>query len=115
MDCAAISIEAAANNEKLQQLGVDEGNKTAQNVAAGVAGLFIWPLWFAMDFQGAAGKEVAAINNRNQYLAMMAAQRNCGAPAPKIAQPVEPLRPAPAAAYVRPLVYYIAPQRHRGI
>src|SRR3954469_4948037 len=64
MDCAAISIEAQANNGKLQQLGVEESNKVGQNVAAGVAGLFIWPLWFAMDFQDAAGKEVAAINSR---------------------------------------------------
>jgi hypothetical protein len=44
MDCAAISIEAQANNAKLQQLGVEEGNKIGQNVAMGVAGLFIWPL-----------------------------------------------------------------------
>src|SRR5215213_2824551 len=80
MDCAAISIEAQANNAKLEQLGGEEGNKVAQNVAAGVAGLFIWPLWFAMDFQGAAGKEVAAINSRNQYLATMAVQRRCGNP-----------------------------------
>lgn len=87
MDCAAISIEAQANNTKLEQLGVEEGNKTAQNVAAGVAGLFIWPLWFAMDFQGAAGKEVTAINSRNQYLAVMAAQRRCGAPQAPVAPP----------------------------
>jgi hypothetical protein len=52
MDCAAISAEAQANNAKLHELGVEEGNKVGQNVAAGVAGLFIWPLWFAMDFQG---------------------------------------------------------------
>ena len=25
--------------------------KVAQNVAAGVAGLVVWPLWFAMDFK----------------------------------------------------------------
>jgi hypothetical protein len=91
MDCAAISIEAQANNTKLQALGGEEADKVAQNVAAGVAGLFIWPLWFAMDFQGSAGKEVAAINSRNQYLASMAQQRHCGAPA----QPVAPLPPQP--------------------
>src|SRR3954467_8410537 len=56
MDCAAISIEAQANNAKIQYLGAEEGNKAGQNVAAGVVGLFIWPLWFAMDFQDAAGK-----------------------------------------------------------
>lgn len=91
MDCAAISIEAQANNAKLTALGVEEGDKVGQNVAAGVAGLFIWPLWFAMDFQGAAGKEGAAINSRNQYLASMATQRRCGAPA----QPAAPMPPQP--------------------
>lgn len=81
MDCAAISIEAQANNTKLQALGGEQGNKVAQNVAAGVVGLFIWPVWFAMDFQGSADKEEAALNSRNQYLAVMAQQRRCGAPA----------------------------------
>lgn len=90
MDCYAISLEAHANNVKLQQLGVEEGNKVGQNVAMGVAGLFIWPLWFAMDFQDAAGKEVAAINSRNQYLAALATQRRCGAP-----QQSAPLPPQP--------------------
>jgi len=92
MDCAAISIEAQANNAKLQSLGSEEGNKAAQNVTAGVVGLFIWPVWFAMDFQGAADKEEAAINSRNQYLAVMAQQRHCGAPAssPSVA-PVAPV------------------------
>src|SRR5437763_11428534 len=37
MDCTAISIEAQANNTKLQALGGEEADKVAQNVAAGVA------------------------------------------------------------------------------
>jgi len=78
MDCAAISAEAQANASKIQALGSEEGGKVAQNVAAGVAGLFIPVLWFAMDFQGAAGKEVAALQSRQQYLVTMAEQRNCG-------------------------------------
>jgi hypothetical protein len=34
-----------------------KGGKVAQNVAVGVAGLFIPVLWFGMDFQGAADTE----------------------------------------------------------
>jgi hypothetical protein len=94
MDCAAISIEAQANNTKMQALGGEQGNKVAQNVAAGVVGLFIWPVWFAMDFQGAADKEEAAINSRNQYLAVMAQQRHCGAPASP-----PPIAPAPSVPF----------------
>ena len=78
LDCPAIAAEVQANDSKIRELGKEEGAKVAQNVAAGVAGLFIWPLWFAMDFQGAAGKEVAALQQRQSYLATIAAERNCG-------------------------------------
>jgi hypothetical protein len=37
-DCPAIMAEVQANNEKVQKLASDEGLKTAQNVAAGLAG-----------------------------------------------------------------------------
>jgi hypothetical protein len=77
MDCSAIIAEAHANNQKVQELASEEGSKVRQNVAAGVAGLFIWPLWFAMDFQGAAGKEVTALQSRQQYLGTMAEQKQC--------------------------------------
>jgi hypothetical protein len=80
MDCLAIAAEAQANNVKVQDLASEKGGKVAQNVAAGVAGLFIWPLWFAMDFQGSASKEASALQSRQQYLTTMAEQRRCGAP-----------------------------------
>ena len=38
---------------------------------AGVAGLFVPVLWFGMDWQGAANKEVAALQSRQQYLATL--------------------------------------------
>jgi hypothetical protein len=74
-DCAAIRAEVEANNRRVQELASEEGLKTTQNVAAGVAGLFIPVLWFGMDFQGAASKEVAALQSRQQYLATLAGQR----------------------------------------
>ncbi len=55
MDCNAINAEIATNTAQQSELGKEKGAKVVQNVAAGVAGLVIWPLWFAMDFQGAAG------------------------------------------------------------
>lgn len=75
MNCTAIQAEIQANNTKISDLASEEGAKVAQNVAAGVAGIFIWPIWFAMDFQGAAGKESAALQARNQYLGALAPQR----------------------------------------
>jgi len=78
MDCAAIMIEVQANNAKVQQLASDKGLKTAQNVAAGVAGLVIPVLWFGMDFQGTADTELQALQARQQYLSSLAEQRRCG-------------------------------------
>jgi hypothetical protein len=119
VDCAAIFAEVQANNAKISDLSSEQGGKVAQNVAAGVVGLFIWPVWFGMDFQGAAGKEVDALNSRQQYLATLAEQRNCGAPAappvavtqlvaPALAQPVAKqvmttVTPAPAATPPQPV------------
>jgi len=101
LDCAAINAEAQANTKRIQELASEEGGKVAQNVAAGVIGLFIWPVWFAMDFQGAAAKEVAALQSRQQYLGTLAEQR-CGA------TPSLPGQSLPAASS-RPTPPYAAP------
>jgi hypothetical protein len=78
-DCQAILTEVQANKAKVAELGSEDGAKVAQNVAAGVAGLFIPVLWFAMDFQNAAGKETTALEQRNSYLARLAESR-CNTP-----------------------------------
>ena len=94
MDCTAILAEFSGNNERVKQLAADKGLKTTQNVAAGVAGLFIPVLWFGMDFQGTADTEIAALQNRQQYPAMMADQKRCAA---------EPESPSPPARTKRAL------------
>ena len=77
LDCPAIQAEVKANDAKIRELGQEEGGKVAQNIAAGVVGLIIWPLWFAMDFQGAASKETAALQQRQSYLATLATEKSC--------------------------------------
>lgn len=103
MDCTAILAEVNANNERVKQLASDKGLKTTQNVAAGVAGLFIPVLWFGMDFQGTADTEITALQSRQQYLAMLADQKRCGAEPelppslPKAKRTAKP-KPVPTAA-----------------
>jgi len=103
MDCTAILAEVAANNERVKQLAADKGLKTTQNVAAGVAGIFIPVLWFGMDFQGTADTEITALQSRQQYLSMMADQKRCGVepesppPPPKTKRAVKP-KPVASAA-----------------
>jgi hypothetical protein len=75
MDCNAINAEISANTAHQSELGNEKGGKVVQNVAAGVAGLIVWPLWFAMDFQGAADTESKALESRDQYLSTLALQR----------------------------------------
>lgn len=72
MDCAAIQAEIQQNTAQAAELGKEKGSKVAQNVAAGVAGVIIPVLWFAMDFQGAADTEQKALDSRNQYLSTKA-------------------------------------------
>jgi hypothetical protein len=74
-DCAMVQAEIDANNQKAQQLANEQGMKVAQNVAAGVVGLVIWPVWFGMDFKGAAGQDAANLQARQEYLTQLAAQR----------------------------------------
>ena len=100
MDCAAISAEVQANNKKISELGGEEGSKVAQNVIVGAAGLIIPILWFGMDFQNAAGKEVAALQSRQQYLGTLAEQR-CGAVVPLPVQNI-PATPVPVATPAAP-------------
>ena len=97
-DCTMIRAEIEANNKRAQELSNEQGLKVAQNVAAGVAGLVIWPIWFGMDFKGAAGQEAAALQARQQYLTTLAEQR-CQ---PGYRAPVPPGAYAPPAAYAPP-------------
>lgn len=79
LSCEQIIAEAKINNDRITELAREEGWKVTQNVAAGVVGLVIWPVWFGMDFQDAAGKEGRALSQRNEYLGTLANQR-CAAP-----------------------------------
>jgi hypothetical protein len=80
MNCTAIYAEIQSNNHRIEELGREKGWKTAQNVAAGVGGLVIPVLWFGMDWQGAAGTEARALQDRQSYLGALAVQKHCGGP-----------------------------------
>ena len=89
MNCEVIQAEVNSNTQRIAELGPEQSNKVAQNIAAGVTGaIFLLPL-FLMDFQNAAGKEEAALKSRNDYLATLARQRCAPQPA---AQPARAAR-----------------------
>jgi hypothetical protein len=84
-DCAMINAEIQANNKRAEALASEHDAKVAQNVVAGVVGVVVWPVLFAMDAKGAAATDAAALQARQEYLANLAAIR-C-APAPQSAPP----------------------------
>jgi hypothetical protein len=86
-DCAMINAEIQANNVRAQSLSSEENGKIAQNVATGVVGLVIWPVWFAMDTKGAAATEGKALQARQEYLSNLAAQRCAPAAVPVASAP----------------------------
>jgi hypothetical protein len=89
MNCEVIQAEVNSNTQRIAELGPEQSNKVAQNIAAGVTGaIFLLPL-FLMDFQNAAVKEEAALKSRNDYLATLARQRCAPQPA---AQPARAVR-----------------------
>ncbi len=92
-DCAMIRAEIEANNVQAEKLAEENHAKIAQNVAAGVVGVVIWPVWFAMDAKGAAGTEMDALKSRQQYLAALAEQRCPQAGGPTLSRPLPPSRP----------------------
>jgi hypothetical protein len=97
--CTQLTAEIQANNIKVQELADEQGMKVAQNVAAGVAGLVVWPLFFAMDFKGSASKDVAALQARQQYLTTLATEKCRPEPEPtrrsKPNPPAKPIAQAP--------------------
>jgi hypothetical protein len=74
-DCSMITAEIQANNKRAEELASEQNMKVAQNVAAGVVGLVVWPVWFAMDAKVAAGTDAAALKARQEYLVNLANQR----------------------------------------
>lgn len=100
-DCAMITAEIDANNIKFKELADEQGLKTGQNIAAGVAGIVIWPLWFAMDFKGAASKDVVALQSRQQYLTSLATQR-CHQMPPSPVAAAPPVAPPRRTAAIKP-------------
>jgi len=72
LSCADIKAETQRNNERIATLATEQQWKMGQNVVAGVVGFAIWPAWLGLDLQNAAGKDAAALTQRNEYLLALA-------------------------------------------
>lgn len=76
--CDDLMAEINANNDRVTQLAREKDMRIVQNTAAGVGGVFIPVLWFALDLKGAAGVELTAMKHRQERLMRLMDKRNCG-------------------------------------
>jgi hypothetical protein len=76
LTCQEIEMEMASIDQKMRQLFPDT-YKTGKNVGLGVAGCFLFPCWFFMDFSDAQRVEIDALRTRYDRLNRLATRKNC--------------------------------------
>jgi hypothetical protein len=74
--CRGLEFEMQSVQGEIQRLLPDR-DKTAQNVALGVAGAFVLVPWFFMDFKNAEATEYEAYRQRYNHLASIALDKRC--------------------------------------
>lgn len=98
LTCQQISAEIRSNERLLADLDVEQDERTGRNAAAVIAGVILFaPILFAMDVKDAAGKEAAALEERNRYLSELRAQE-CPESSPASVAAAFEAAPEPAAS-----------------
>lgn len=75
--CSAIQKELTFIESEIKRM-MPESDKTGQNVALGVAGVFLLVPWFFMDFSDADKVEINAYRRRYNQLVILADEKKCG-------------------------------------
>lgn len=76
MTCEQIQNELLLANNEISRLSVD-ADKTAKNVALGVAGWFLIIPWFFMDLKNAEKTEMEAYRQRLNNLNLLYMNKKC--------------------------------------
>ena len=83
LSCKGLKFEMANIRDDIQTL-LPKTDKTAQNVALGVAGSFFLVPWFFMDFKNADKAEYDAYRQRYNHLLAIAISKNCSIKSEKL-------------------------------
>jgi hypothetical protein len=75
--CQMIQREISSIETNIQTL-VPQSDKTGKNVALGIGGLFIWPMWLFMDLSSAEKEEINAYRMRHDHLLSLSQEKGCG-------------------------------------
>ena len=83
LSCKGLQFEMESIKDDIQRL-VPNTDKTAQNIALGVAGSFLLVPWFFMDFKNADKAEYDALRQRYNHLLAIAISKNCSVKSKKL-------------------------------
>ena len=74
---AVLSLSACAGRapQPIPLVMVSDRQLDCDGIKAGIVGFMVWPAWLGLDLQDAAGKEAAALSQRNEYLLALARER----------------------------------------
>ena len=75
--CERLRAEISTINNEIAVL-LPDVDKTGQNVALGVVGLWLIVPWFFMDFSEAEQVEINALRRRHNNLVAIASEKDCG-------------------------------------
>lgn len=92
LNCPLIMAEMSGNTSRARTLLRQQDDTDSDNVALAVTGLILfWPALFFMDLSEADRVEMEALQDRNQYLATLAAHKDCGFELPKTVEEADRL------------------------
>jgi hypothetical protein len=77
MTCESLMSEITEMDSRIHSL-LPKTDRTGQNVALGVAGLFVFPAWFFMNFSEAEKIEIEAYRSRYNHLTRIYNDKHCG-------------------------------------
>jgi hypothetical protein len=90
--CEDLSWHMQANQKRILQK-VPKQDKLGRNVALGVAGAYLIVPWLFLDFSESERVEIEALQQRNQYLMLIAKRQGCTNLPPTIRFMDEPSAP----------------------
>ena len=76
ISCESLENEIASNQQEINRIAPN-ADKSGQNIALGITGLFLLVPWFFMDFSHADETELNALRQRNVNLTSLAGDKHC--------------------------------------
>ncbi len=77
MSCEDIVSEMSDLDQRARRLMGEQSSKKGKNIAWGIAGLFLFPLWFGMDLSDAERQDAQAMQDRYRHLDRIYNKKDC--------------------------------------